>query len=212
MLQTILRPPNAAKDIALGAQLAKMHNRPIGPAEVARVLSSARMKYVIVGAHATNGYTGRPRTTIDVDVVVQFPKKAAKIVAAAFPELQMRDTPVVTRFLRGQEEAIDLMKPAGSKLWARLLKEARDVRIEGQNLKIPPLEGVLAGKFAAMVSIHRRQADKMIDGGDFIRIVEANDRIDAEFLHELAELVYPGGGDEILKLVADARAGRRLEF
>ena len=28
----------------------------------------------------------------------------------------------------------------------------------------------------------------------------------------LGELVYPGGGEEILKLVADARAGKRLEF
>src|SRR5438093_1152840 len=100
MLQSIVRPPETADDFALGARLGKMHNLPIGPAEVARVLDAAGVKYVIVGAHAANGYSGRPRLTIDVDAVVQFPKKAAKAVIAAFPDLQIRDTPVVTRFLR----------------------------------------------------------------------------------------------------------------
>ncbi len=189
-----------------------MHGKDISPADVARVLRKAGVKYVLVGAHAANGYTGRPRTTIDVDVVVQFPKKAAKAIAAAFPRLQMRDTPVVIRFMDGDVEAIDLMKPIGSKLWARLLKETSEVTIEGENIVIPVLEGVMAAKFAAMVSPHRRQGDKLIDGGDFVRIVEANARINLALLTELGELVFAGGGAFVQKLVEDARAGRRLEF
>ena len=122
MLQTEIRTPQTANDIALGAQLAKMQNRPIGPADVARVLRDAGVKYVIVGAHAANGYTGRPRATVDVDVIVQHPKKAADAIAAAFPHLTMEDTPVVTRFKDQTLEAIDLMKPASSKLWGALLK------------------------------------------------------------------------------------------
>src|SRR5437764_14536219 len=117
MLPTILRPPRTAEDIAQGASLAKMQGREIGPVDVAKVLRAAGVRYVIVGAHALNGYTGRPRATVDVDAVVQFPKKAANAIAAAFPTLQMRDTPVVTRFMDGDTEAIDLMKPAGCKLW-----------------------------------------------------------------------------------------------
>ena len=84
MLQTIVRTPRTEDDIALGAQLAKMQNRPIGPAEVARVLRDAGVKYVIVGGHAANGYTGRPRATVDVDVIVQFPKKAADAMEKIF--------------------------------------------------------------------------------------------------------------------------------
>jgi hypothetical protein len=212
MLPTIVRKPKTAKDIALGSELARMQNRPIGPDAVARVLANAQVKYVIVGAHATNGYTGRPRATIDVDAIVQFPKKAARAIAAAFPSLVMQDTPVVTRFRDDEHEAIDLMKPAGSPLWARLLKEGRDVRVGGTVIRIPVLEGVLAAKFSAMVSPLRRRADKMIDGGDFLRILDANTQIDASLLRQLGELVYPGGGDEILRLVADARAGRKLEL
>src|SRR5687767_8389046 len=125
MLQTVVRPPKTAEDIAIGVRLARMHGKDIGLADVARALRLAGVRYVVVGAHAANGYSGRPRTTIDVDVIVQFPKKAAKAIAAAFPNLVMQDTPVVIRFMAGENEAIDVMKPIGSKLWARLLKETR---------------------------------------------------------------------------------------
>ena len=212
MLQSILRKPRTAHDIALGVRLAKMHDRPIGPADVARVLKEAGIPYVIVGAHAANGYTGRPRATVDVDVIVRHPKKAARAVAAAFPSLQVQDTPVVTRFKDADHEAIDLMKPAGSKLWTRLIKESRDVVIGGASVRIPVLEGVLAAKFCAMVSPLRRLADKQQDGVDFLRMVEANETVDDNLAEELGELVYAGGGKEILKLIADARAGKRLEF
>ena len=212
MLQTVIRPPRAAEDIATGVRLARMHGKEISPAAVARTLRLAKVRYVLVGAHAANGYTGRPRTTVDVDVVVQFPKKAAKAIAREFPRLQMHDTPVVIRFMEGNTEAIDLMKPAGSQLWARLLKETRDIRLEGERVRIPLLEGVLAAKFAAMASPYRRPADKQQDGADFMRIIDANAEVDLDLLRELGDLVYGGGGAFVLKLLADARAGRRLEF
>ncbi len=212
MLPTVIRKPQTAEDVALGARLAKMQDRPIGPDDVARVRRAAGVEYVVVAAHAANGYTGRPRATVDVDVVVQNPKQAADAIAAAFPQLTMQDTPVVTRFKDREHEAIDLMKPAGSRLWSRLLNESREVRIGSEMVRIPSLEGVLAAKFAAMVSRHRRLADKQQDGVDFRRIIEANEHVNESLANELAELVYAGGGKEILKLIADARAGKRLEF
>lgn len=190
-----------------------MQKRDIGPADVADVLNRAKLKYVVVGAHATNGYIGRPRNTVDVDVIVQFPKKASRVIAAAFPELRMVDTPVVIRFKRPDgEEAIDLMKPIGSALWNRLLKIAIRVKVDGISVRIPPVEGVLAAKFAAMASPHRRPLDKQQDGLDFARIITVNSDINLALLDQLGDLIYPGGGKDILKLVGDARAGRRLEF
>jgi hypothetical protein len=213
MLPTIVRKPRPAEDIAQGARLASMDRRDIGPADVARVLNGARLRYVLVGAHAANGYLGRPRNTVDVDVVVQFPKKASKAISAAFPTLSMADTPVVIRFTRPDgEEAIDVMKPIGSPLWKRLLKLAITVDVEGTPVRIPPVEGVLAAKFAAMASPHRRHLDKQQDALDFARMISVNEVVDVALLKELGELVYGGGGEFISKLVADARAGRRLEF
>ena len=212
MLQTQIRSPRLAEDVALGAELAKMQNRPIGPADVARVLDDAGVRYVIVGAHAANGYTGRPRATVDVDVIVQFPKKAAKAIALAFPLLRIQDSPVVTRFMDQDMESIDLMKPSASKLWSRLLREAQDVRIGRQTIRIPGLEGVLAAKFSSMVSPLRRLTDKKQDAVDFMRIIEANPTINRALLAELGGLVYNGGGVEILKLVDDTRAGRQINL
>ena len=189
-----------------------MDKRDIGPADVARVLNSARLKYVLVGAHAANGYLGRPRNTVDVDVVVQFPKKATTALAAAFPDLSIVDSPVVTRFkLPNGNEAIGVMKPTGSPLWKELLRITKSIRVDGVPIQIPPLEGVLAAKFAAMVSPWRRPLDKQQDGLDFARMISVNERVDESLLESLAERIFEGGGKEVLKLLADARAGRRLE-
>ena len=70
----------------------------------------------------------------------------------------MSDTPVVIRFKTPDgDEAIDLMKPTGSLLWKRLLSIAKTIRVEGVQVRIPPVEGVLAAKFAAM---SRRGVDR----------------------------------------------------
>jgi hypothetical protein len=213
MLQSILRKPRTAEDIAQGVRLARMSNRDIGPGDVARVLDAAKVRYVLVGAYAANGYTGKPRNTVDVDVIVEFPKKATKAVSQAFPDLRIHDTPVVTRFIRPDgEEAIDLMKPGSPPLWKKLIKLAVLTDIEGTPVRVPPVEGVLAAKLAAMTSPLRRLLDKEQDGVDFRRIAVVNDNINLKLLEELGDLVYRGGGKEILKLVADARAGKRLEF
>jgi predicted nucleotidyltransferase len=212
MLPSVIRTPKTAEDIALGVTLARMHGRTISLSDVARVLRTAGVTYVVVGDHAANGYTGKPRTTVDVDVIVQFPQKAAKAVAAAFPHLTMHDTAVVIRFMDEEREAIDLMKPSSSPLWAALLKQNREVEVDGIPVTIPLLEGMLAAKFAAMSSLNRGHGDKLIDAGDFTHIVEANATIDLDLLAELGELVFSGGGPFIRRLVGDVRAGRRLEF
>ena len=47
-------------------------------------------------------------------------------------------------------------------------------------------------------------------GSDFIRIVKINPNIDLETLAELGDLVYPGGGLEIVEKVRQVRAGEKL--
>src|SRR5439155_19840771 len=123
------------------------------------------------------------------------------------------DTPVVIRFKTPEgDEAIDVMKPGGSPLWKRLLSIAKTIRIDDVPVRIPPVEGVLAAKFSAMASPWRRSLDKQQDGLDFARIVTVNERIASSLLEELGELIYSGGGKDIVKLLADARAGSGLEF
>lgn len=183
------------------------------PVEVVQVLDKSKIVYLLVGAHAANGYTGEPRATVDVVVLVRFPNKATAALVKAFPQLRPSDNPVVTRLLRPDGEcAIDFMKASTSPLWGRLIKLGRTIKICGTPVRIPPVEGVLAAKFAAMASPHRSVAKKMIDGGDFIHIVQRNPKLDTKLLEELADLVYSGGGRAVLQLFDDARAGRQLTF
>lgn len=211
MLQSAVRKPRPASDIAQGARLAHMSKRDLSPSDVAAVLNAAKVKYVLVGAHAANGYTSAPRNTLDVDILARHPKQACTVIGKAFPELTPHDTPVVIRFKRADGDVvIDVMKPGTPPLWRELIKIARVIRIDNVPIPIPPVEGVLAAKLAAMTSPLRPIEKKMFDGGDFIAIVKVNPRLDLQFLERLGELVYSGGGKDILKLVDDARAGRQI--
>ena len=184
------------------------------PAEkVVKLLKDAKVHFVVMGTHGVGGWRSEPRATQDVDVLIakRDHAKAVRIVHKAFPELLEEDFPVVTRFTDPDLDLVvlDLMKPQEGIL--RLVFR-NSIAVEAYH-RVPNLEMALVSKFAAMVSPNRRQAKKLIDGGDFVDIVEHNlKELDRKKLSKLAEVVYKGGGTEILKLVNDIEAGRRIEF
>jgi hypothetical protein len=70
----------------------------------------------------------------------------------------------------------------------------------------------LAMKFAPMISLTREDKKKHQDAHDFIQMVEVNPDIDLEQLAGLGELVYPGGGKELVEKVRQVRAGESLKL
>jgi hypothetical protein len=188
--------------------------KPITPLEVIAVLNRERISFVLVGAYGLSGWTKSPRATQDVDVIVaaKHHKKAVKALLATFPQLEADDQEVVTR-LRDREDqavAVDVMKP--NQLYRAAFKHTVQVRAGGQDYRIPSLEMALAMKFAPMISLTRADEKKHIDAHDFIVMVKVNSDIDLEQLAELGELVYSGGGQEIVELVRKVRAGERLQL
>ncbi|HET6879728.1 MAG TPA: hypothetical protein VFI31_06225 [Pirellulales bacterium] len=182
----------------------------VDPKELIQVLNEAGVKFVLMGQHGISGWLSEPRATRDVDVVVQKRHfaKAVRAVQAAWPELLVKEYPVVTRFLdpANNEPVIDLMRP--NDVYREAFKNC--VRV-GKTHDVPSLELALAAKFAAMVSRNRERRKKHFDAGDFIGIVERNHaKIDVERLRKLGDAVYPGGGDEIVRFVEDVKAGRTL--
>jgi hypothetical protein len=185
----------------------------IAPLDVIRVLNAARVKFMLLGVHGLGGWTREPRATNDVDVLVatRGHKKAVRALLEAFPHLQAEDHEVVTR-LRDPETGIiviDVMKP-NQPLYRDALKHTHPVRSGGQTYLVPSLEMALAMKFSAMISLTRSDDKKHFDAGDFIRIVKANLDIDLEKLHDLGQLVYNDGGDELVENVRKVRAGEKL--
>jgi hypothetical protein len=202
-----------ARGIGKSAALSEMQIlKAISPIEIVSILNKAKISFVLVGAHSLSGWTRKPRATEDVDLVVaeKHLKKATRLLLEAFPHLEAEDHEVVVRLVEkeSREVVIDLMKPRG--LYRETFKHTHPVAFAGQTYRIPCLEMSLTMKFAAMLSPHRREADKRFDAGDFIRMVEANPDIDLEVLSQLGELVYGGGGAALVELVRKVRAGEKL--
>jgi hypothetical protein len=185
----------------------------ITPLEVIRILNAARVKFMLLGAHGLGGWTREPRATKDVDVLVaaRGHKKAVQALLEAFPHMQAEDNEVVTRFRDSETGTviIDVVKP-NQPLYRDALKHTHPVKSGGQEYLIPSLEMALAMKFSAMISLTRGDDKKHFDAGDFIRMVRANPDIDLHKLHALGQVVYNGGGDEIVENVRKVRAGEKL--
>jgi hypothetical protein len=192
-------------------QMAKL----IPPVEVIRVLNEAKVPFVLVGAYGLSGWLKEARATEDVDVVVagRHVKKAVKALEAVFPDLEALDLPVVTR-LRDRvtkDVAIDIMKPV-QQPYRAVFHHTNTVRSGGQSYRVPSLEMALVMKFSAMTSIYRADKDKYQDAHDFILLVEHNPDFDRDNLAELASLIYPEGGKDILEMARKVQAGEKLNL
>jgi hypothetical protein len=185
----------------------------ITPLEVIRILNAAKVRFMLLGAHGLGGWTGEPRATKDVDVLVaeRAHKKAVRALLTAFPHLQEEDNPVVTRLRDPQtgDVVLDVMKP-NQPLYHDALHHTHAVESGGQKYLVPSLEMALAMKFSAMISLTRSDDKKHFDAGDFIRMVRVNPDIDLQKLHALGQLVYNGGGDELVEKARQVRAGEKL--
>lgn len=185
----------------------------IAPEELIELFKRNKVRFVLMGTYGINGYRDESRATQDVDLLIESKdhERAVQTIQENYPTLKMVDHAVVTRFNdpTTKKSVIDLMKPANATLSAVF---ENSVKV-GRSHRIPDLEMALVSKFAAMVSPHRLQDKKMTDGGDFYNMVRTNSkRIKIRKLQKLAELVYPGGGKEVVNLVKDVRAGKSIRF
>lgn len=205
-----------ADEIAEGMGISVYYGMKITPVDVARVLEAAQVRYVLVGAHAINAYSGRPRATQDVDVLTDAPRKAAAALGEAYPHLVPRDTPAVINFFDGDKIVLDVIKARPVPLFRKLVRGATRVELDGEMLPVPSIEGVLATKFKSMTSPTRPVGDRLIDAGDFAKVIQAADAmtipVDLDRLCEYGELCYAGGGKHVLEHIADVRAGRMLQL
>jgi hypothetical protein len=93
-----------------------------------------------------------------------------------------------------------------------VLRHVITVDIGGERVVVPSAEAAMAQKFCSMINPARPVDDRMQDAVDFSRAAKLQKKASLALLRELGELVYAGGGDAIIKLVEDSRAGRTLEL
>ncbi len=207
-------PELLERNVAKSAILSRQQMPQVIPlGDVVRVLNRAKVSFVLVGAHGLAAWRGKPRATEDVDIVVAIRqvKKAVRVLLQAFPQLEPVDLPVVVRLrLRGSEDiAIDVMKPV-QQPYMEVFKHTTKLTSEGQSYRIPSLEMAIVMKYSAMISPYRADADKFQDAHDFIQILQNNPAFEKDTVAELASLIYPNAGKDVLEMTRKVLAGEKL--
>ena len=218
-----LQPHAAVMECAyLSAQYRRMHRSmsPVQPdlGHIVQALQAKKIRFVLTGAHGISTWTGRPRSTHDVDILVKGGRnqtRAVNALKALYPQLEVRNfTGVVAFFMPGENQSvIDVTYPHRADIEVTL-ETAILIERDGLEYRIPTLEAALANKYGAMLTLNRPPLKRGQDAIDFGQMVqhsleEGHKPIDLDQLSALGELVWPGGGgQEILRLVEEAKAGQ----
>src|SRR5207302_266237 len=116
-------------------------------------LTRKKIPFVLTGAHGIGGWTGRPRSTQDVDILVKGGRNHGRAVAALkalYPQLEVRDFAGVTAFfIPGERESVlDVTYPHRADLEETLAHPIwTENREQGLRYRIPALEAALANKY-----------------------------------------------------------------
>ncbi len=167
-------------------------------------------RWVLMGLYGYVGYLPQPRATQDVDVLIDNDQidNALAAVLQRWPALVPESGPIVIRLRDPGEIAIDgetkvvidLMRPTDS-LYEAILDQ-HHIHDPETGHCLPIIEAALAAKYSAIVSPYRLFERKQQDAVDFRSIVKGNPtRINRDLAHHLAELIFPGGGEEILEFI-----------
>jgi hypothetical protein len=184
---------------------------------ILETLLAKKIPFVLTGAYGISSWTGRPRATHDVDILVKAGRNHARAVSALkdlYPDLEVRHLTGLTAFFEpGEfESVIDVSCPQRPDN-EETLRTAIWVEDHGLKFRIPSLEAALANKYGAMLALGRDVGKRTLDTVDFYFMVKnasnpARKAIDLEKIVFLGEKVWPGGGgQELLGLVEKAKGG-----
>ncbi len=196
----------------------RMAVSPVDLNEILLTLTRKKIPFVLTGAHAIGGWTGRPRDTHDVDILVKGGRnhaRAVKAIRELYPALESRDFTGVTAFFlpAEKESVIDVCYPHRADNAETLANPIWVKTPQGLKYRIPSLECALANKYGAMLTPNRHQKKRAQDALDFAWMVEhsmeeGQKPIDMKRLATLGEMVWPGGGGrELVRLGEDAKQG-----
>src|SRR5882672_9725304 len=128
---------------------------------ILRTLTQKKIPFVLTGAHGIGGWTGRPRSTKDVDLLVKGGRnhaRAVKAMKALYPQLEVRDHGgVISFYIPGDNDSVidvtcplrgDQEETLANPTWTE--NKERDLRY-----RVPSLEESLANKYGAMLTPER---------------------------------------------------------
>jgi hypothetical protein len=163
---------------------------------IAAEASRSGLPFLLAGGHAVIAH-GHPRTTFDIDLIVQKADRDAwcALAAALRYDLHSKGPNFIQFDAPGSEGMpLDLML-ANQDTFSRLAAEASPAGPELANLPVVSLHHLLALKCHAIKHGHARRIVK--DADDVIQLVQAN-RIDLD-APDIRELILKYGTQEFYK-------------
>ncbi len=191
----------------------------VNPLEVAALFEKEHVSYVLIGGHMLSYYTGTARATVDVDFIIGGAHftRAAKVIDKAYSQFKHNDrvyhvTYDSKRAGLKDAERIDLIKDGFPLFRAVVQGYCYIIRARKHTVKIPTVEAAIALKFAASISPNRGDENKPIDNADLLRLIRSRPNFDVDALSKLGDLVYCGGGKELVAIVEDIRSGKAISL
>lgn len=191
----------------------------VNPLEVAALLESKNVSYVLIGGHMLSCHTGTARATVDVDFIIggaDF-ERASKAIHKAYAQFKRYDRVYHVTYNTKKPhtkdpERIDLVKD-GFPLFRVIVQQyCVTVRAKKHLVKIPTIEAAIALKFAASISPNRGDENKPVDNADLMRLIRTTPKFDEKALLALGELIYRGGGKELVAIVNDVKQGKTISL
>lgn len=191
----------------------------VNPLEVAGLFEKERMCYLLIGGHMLAYYTGTARATVDIDFIVGGADftRALDLIKKAYVQFQEHDRVYHVTFdsrkpKLNDPERIDLVKDGFPLFQEVVLHHGVTLESGPLAVRLPTLEAAIALKFAAAISPNRGDENKPVDQADLLRLVRAGSTVNTDILRKLGELVYRGGGKELVSIVEDIHNGKFVSF
>jgi hypothetical protein len=182
-------------------------------ADLMEALREVGGDHALVGGLAV-GYHGRPRATIDVDLLV--PRRTLKPLVRALKargyfvktlQDKARAYSPGTRPER-DEAAVDLFCKEANPVFRAAFDAVESATVLGHRVKVVRRGALVALKFHAALSPARRVADKYQDIADIGRVLTKRfDARDSDLAHRIAELIHRAG-EQLDQLVDDLKHNR----
>jgi len=191
----------------------------VNPLEVAALFESENISYVLIGGHMLSYYIGTARATVDVDFIIggtDF-ERASKAIHKAYTQFKYHNrvyhVTYDTKKMHAKDpERIDLVKDGFPLFKAVVQQYCVTLRAKKQVVRIPTIEAAVALKFAASISPNREDENKSIDNADLMRLIRSTSNLNKQVLLALGELIYSGGGKELVEVVNDIRQGKTISL
>jgi hypothetical protein len=201
--------------LAENLKIAASLSFPTAPDTLRRIglaLQEAKADHTLVGGLAVGALSGKPRATVDVDLVM-WQDDVERFLEALWEEFGEREVVRYRKLLRVAEPAIDVIVANGNSLREQTMSEGlrQPIDYDGVGLLIPTLESAMVLKYAAIVSRDRSAEDALQDIADLGRLVASRPDVETEDVVRLARPLRTRSPKEVARVMERLKAGRSFE-